>query len=75
MKYKSISRNFRVHYAIPPSPGPSGPGDFFAYIEYPSQSVRYLVVYPLTKAFQTCTPLPATILPGFSLSPDEFPSH
>ena len=53
--------------------GPSGPGDFFAYIEYPSQSVRYLLVYTLTNAFQTCTPLPATILPGFSISPDEIP--
>ena len=37
--------------------GPFGPGDFFAYIEYPSQSVRYLLVYTLTKAFQTCAPL------------------
>ena len=73
-KYKSNSGNYRFHYAIPPSPGLFGSGDFFAYIEYPSQSVRYLLVYTLTKAFQTCTPLPATVLPGFSLSPDRIPS-
>ena len=27
-KYKSNSGYYRFHYAIPPSPGPSGPGDF-----------------------------------------------
>ena len=34
MKYKSNARNYRFHYAIPPSPGPSGPGDFFVYIDF-----------------------------------------
>ena len=55
--YKVFSEGNFFDYAIPPSPGPFGPGDFFAYIEYPSQSVRYLLVYTLTKAFQTCAPL------------------
>ena len=51
MKYKSNSRNYRFYYAIPPSPGPSGPGDFFVFLLSPfpidplKKSSYYQAVY------------------------------
>ena len=58
--------------AIPPSPGPSGPGDFLFLTSIARVVCDISLPLPPAKGFRAFTPLPATVLPGFSLCPPQF---